>query len=161
MTKLWQRLLMQQQGSVPAPGATAYRYWQLYIYTNNGGAYTAICEISLRATPGGATLTNPSTPAIASSAYGPYGASLSVDGKLDYYDVWIADGAANQSIAYDLLTPVVLRELAIFPSGYTSKRNPKNFVVRGSNVSMSGPWTDVKTFDEVNLSTTWKTYSLD
>ena len=161
MTKLWQRLLMQQQDSALAPGTAAYRYWQLYIYTNHGDAYTAICEISLRATPGGATLTNPSTPAIASSTYQPYGASLSVDGKLGYYDVWIAGGAVNQSIAYDLLTPVVLRELAIFPSGNTSKRNPKNFVVRGSNVSMSGPWTDVKTFDEVNLSTTWKTYSLD
>ena len=161
MTKLWQRLLMQQQDSVPAPGATAYRYWQLYIYTNNGDAYTSICEISLRTTPGGATLTNPSTPAIVSSTYQPYGASLSVDGKLGFGDVWIANGAANQSIAYDLLTPVVLRELAIFPSGFSPKRNPKNFVVRGSNASMSGPWTDVKTFDEVNLSTTWKTYSLD
>ena len=160
MTKLWQKLLTQQDSAL-APGATAYRYWQLYIYTNNGDAYTSICEISLRATPGGATLTNPSTPTIASSSYGAYGPSLSVDGKLGFYDVWIANGAANQSIAYDLLTPVVLRELAIFPSGSTSKRNPKNFVVRGSNVSMSGPWTDVKTFDEVNLSTTWKTYSLD
>lgn len=160
MTKLWQKLLAQQ-GSALAPGAAAYRYWQLYIYTNNGDAYTAICEISLRATPGGATLTNPSTPAIASSSYSSYGPSLSVDGKLGFSDVWIANGAANQSIAYDLLTPVVLRELAIFPSGYSSKRNPKNFVVRGSNVSMSGPWTDVKTFNEVNLTTTWKTYSLN
>ena len=150
---------MQQQNTASV-AAAAYRYWQLFIYTNNGGDAISFAEIEIRTTAGGLDLTSSGTPAQASSVDSGYVARLVLDNSTDYNSVWIANGTTNQSIAFDLLTPQAVQEIAIFPSTTRTSRTPKNFVVRGSNASLSGPWTDIKTFDRAVTTAVWQTYSL-
>ena len=142
---------------------SGYRYWRLFIAANNGDAYYSIGELELRAQPGGADLTTPSTPTTESSLYSPgYSGSRVVDNGSQY---WISDGYPNaQSLEFDLVNPTVVREIAIYPNpqaGNYQTRAPRDFRIEASTDKQS--WTVIKQYQGVTTWNyeTWKVFSFE
>lgn len=156
-------LLMAAAGAV-APGGAAYRYWRIFIATsNNSGDYMSLAEIELRAAIGGADLTSSSTPATASSQNSPsYAPSYTVDNSLDQSSsVWISltTGMTDQWLRYDLGTPTVVLEVAMYPQTNVPTRSPKDFTIQGSNDGTN--FTDVRSFTGITgWTSAWRNFAL-
>lgn len=129
------------------------RFWRIRITANNGDAYTALQELELRTTAGGANVTSTSMP-FGVSSYFTGGVSPS-KGVFDhnYTDysnsgVWVTDtGAPYPHIAWiDLGAPTIIREVALFPQDYSGgpARAPKDFTIEGSPDNTA--WTVVASF---------------
>ena len=157
--KLWQRLLMQK--SLDAPLVNAYRYFQIFIYTCNGGDLISIAEVEFLDETGTSFPLNLGSAPVASSVYPNYGPALTIDKNTAYNQAWLSNfQATNVSISYDANTAKIARKLRIFPQDNILSRSPKTFVVRGSNTSISGPWTDIKSFDTGGTYSTWREFDL-
>ena len=149
MTKLWQRLLMQQ--SAP-PAATGYRYWRLDFAAVTAGFLAALDEVWFCTSIGGPTVTTPATPVIASSQAGAnYGPARVVDGR--FWDsgagnyAWASlNNSQPEFLAFDLGSPTNIAQIVLFASEYTNCKAPGTFTASGSNVATSGPWTSVASF---------------
>lgn len=149
-------------------GGATYRYWRIYVTAVNAGAYLAIQEIELRATPGGPDLTHPLDPAYQSSYFAPDNA---VAGKAidDIFTnpatgCFVTDGSAMpQWGSWDLGSPETVAEFAIWPQYHDVNgpdRAPKDFVIQGSDDNAT--WVDVLTLTGVSGWTagTAKTFDL-
>lgn len=129
----------------------AWRYWRIWITANNGDIYTALQEIQLRATVGGADLTTPSTPTSQSSQLdsGSTAANL-VDNYAapnpqdSAWSTWCTPANAGfpQWVRFDLGSPTTVVELAIWP--HNGNRGPLDFLVQGSNDATT--WSTEATF---------------
>lgn len=145
-----------------------YRYYRIYITTNNSDTYTALGEIELRGTVGGADLTTPSTTSFQSTYYTP-NASTAAKAINDAIgagpNAWMSDGTAlPQWISFDFGVTTFISEVAMWCEWYSGgpARAPKDFLIQGSTdnstwVTINGysgvtGWgfssttTDVKTF---------------
>ena len=133
----------------------AYRYWRIFITSNNGSAaYVQVQEIELRATNGGADITNPSTPVAVSSSSSP-AASL-VDNELSTCWNSAEYATTNQWIRIDLSSPYSISQIAIASGGgLGNSSSPKNFSVQGS--SDGSNFTTLATFSDV---TGWESGTL-
>lgn len=147
---------------VPEP-PSGYRYWRLFILANNGDPYHAIAELELRAEHGGPDLTTPSTHTLASSIYSTgYIGAQAVDNDPRY---WLSDGNTNpQHLEFDLINPVTVREIAIFPNpqaGYYLLRSPRDFRVEASNDKLS--WDVIKQYQGFSAWSyeAWSVFSLE
>lgn len=135
-----------------APGGANWRHWRIYISANNGDSYTAIQEVELRATIGGADITSPSGMTVTqSSFYAPSSNNGSRAFDDDYTDfsfrAWIDNAAGFPCwVAIDLNTAASVAEVAMWCQAYGGgpARAPKDFKVQGS--SDGSTWTDVQTF---------------
>ena len=163
MTKLWQRLLMQQSA---APAAAGYRYWRLDFAAVTAGFLASLDEVWFCTSIGGPTVTTPSTPVIASSQAGePYGPARVVDG-LYWTGSAFAWASLNKSqpefLTFDLGSPKSIAQIALYASEYTNCKAPGTFTASGSNASTSGPWTSVASFSgpDRNHKTGSQTYNL-
>ena len=130
-------------------GGASYRYWRIFILNNNGdGNYTALNEVELRGSVGGADITTPATPVTASSQYdGTYDPQYTVDNLLSATPLWISTplGVTNQWLRYDLGTPIAIAQVAMcFNDPGGPGRSPKDLRIEGSNDGTS--FTTVKTF---------------
>lgn len=155
-------LLMAAAGAV-APGGAAYRYWRLYVTAlNSGGSQLYIFEVELRASVGGADLTNYGTTPVAESSFLDNGEGTVYLGAytIDNYlsDGWVTPtGAIPAWVRYDLGTPKSVVEFAILPypsAGYC----PRDFKIQGSTDGSS--WLDVKSFTAVAAWTGWQAFNL-
>ena len=110
-----------------------YRYWALFVTnTVDPGARLKLREIELRATPGGADLTNASTPVTCTHPnYNGYPISRVVDDSLatDYFSDSI--GPTDVRIVFDLGAPGWVGALAIY-SHDSNGWMPKNFSLQAS-----------------------------
>lgn len=150
-------LLMAASGA--STSAPAYRYWRIYVQTNNGHPnYISIAEIELRGTVGGTDLTTPSTPATESSAL-VNGATKLVDNDTSTGSVWIGTTTTNQWVRFDMGSATVVAQVAIFPHSNVPDAAPKSFITQGSSDGTN--FTDVKSFTNVTgWATSWKTFNL-
>lgn len=141
-----------------ASGAAAYRYWRIFMQTNNGGNSFQLWEIELRSAIGGADLTSPSTPVLASSTYGSYAPAYLIDNATSGSYSWASNFlTTDQWVRFDLGTAVPLQQVAILT--YSSAVSPKDFIVQGSNDGTT--FSDVKSFTGVTGWTgAWKTFDL-
>ena len=138
------RGLVMAAAGAAVPAVSGFRYWRIFIASNNGGANIAMNEISLRTSLGGATVTNSVTPCASSSNFSSFVVTNTVSGSTA--DYWFGNSSANEWAAYDLLTARTLVQLAIYPHVSNITMAPNSFKVQGSNSSLSGPWTDVQSF---------------
>ena len=118
-------------------GSKTYRYWRIYITTNNGDTYTALQEVELHATVGGVDITSTSMSTFQSSYYGGNTGAKAFDN--DYTDYgsgpWVtAGGAAPHYVGIDLGTALSVSEVALFPQNYGGgpARAPMDFEVQAS-----------------------------
>ena len=151
-------LLMAAAGASTAP---AYRYWRIYMQTNNGDpTYTALCEIELRSSVGGADLTTSSTPAASSTSYSAaYDASKTVDESTS--TLWISafNSTTNQWLRYDLGSAQTVAQVAIYPQGDALSRAPKDFIIQGSNDGTN--FTNVKSItNATGWTAAWRTFNI-
>lgn len=156
--KLWQALMMVNGAGAPA--AAGYRYWGVRVTARNGTAYVGFTEIALRTSPGGPSVHTLSTPCIASSEYS---AAWSISNTLKSDASQWANAFAQMdnlphSFAYDLLVPTALAEIG-FRASPTADRLPRDFTIVGSNASLNGPWTDVKSYAGYNGGAGWHIFS--
>lgn len=135
--KLWQRLVGQGYS-----GATPYRYWRIYITAVNS-ASPALYEVEFRGSVGGADLTSPSTTAQGdANTDGGYPAVNAIDNNGSTF--WYTYSMTNAWLAVDLVTAHVCAEVAITAYGFSN--SPKDFVIQGSNTSLTTGFVDVATF---------------
>lgn len=141
------RAFPNNAGDIVRPGW--WRYWRIYITAIGSGSYAGFCEIELRASPGGADMTDTGTVITVSSGSG---SQRVVDNNIDLAWSTSAQAApwwvsADMGI-YTLGQAVYAAELAIWPNPTSTAANsPKDFVVQGSNDGAT--WTDVKSFSGV------------
>ncbi len=149
--------LMNQQAEAAAVSKT-WRYWRIFIQTNNGDSqYITLSEVQLRGTLGGADLTTSSTPVLASSASSA--AANLLDGNLT--NVWATspNSVTNQWVRFDMGTPTTLAQVAMYPQSTFLNRAPKDFIIQGSDDGTN--FTDVKTFTNVTgWSAAFSTFDL-
>ena len=160
MTKLWQRLLMQQ--SAP-PVAAGFRYWSMLIHAVNGASFVAVEEIELRMTPAGATITTASTPAIATSQFSASSApAKTVDqGAGGTNSYWRSATSTNERCTWDLGSPATPVEFAYKAPGAVLSGAVKNFTIQGTNGDpLAGPWTDIKVVTASPRTVAWQVISL-
>lgn len=159
MTKLWQRLLMQQS----APVVSGYRYYQIKLRETHGDPYYWITELALKSSPGGLNILTPSMPITASTTYHPdYAAAKCIDGitTSSFISGFISASKLTDTLTIDLGYQAAAAELGIHKSPGAASRNIKKFEVYGSNISNSGPWQLIKGFDGAFTGAPWQTYSL-
>lgn len=142
------RDLIMVAAATGAPEAS-YRYWRIFILNNNGDAsFLAMNEVELRGSVDGADITTPATPVTASTQYnGTYAPECTVDNSLVIESRWISapSAVANQWLRYDLGTPQVVMQVAVyFSNPYAPGSSPKDLRIEGSNDGTS--FTTVKTF---------------
>lgn len=142
-----------------ASGAAAYRYWRIYISENNGySGATIIVEVELRGSVGGADLTSPSTPVAESSSAGSeFDGAKTVDNSLS--SLWQGNESSGAWVRFDLGSPQVVGQVAIYPYSSLATTAPKNFTLQGSNDGTT--FSDVKSFTGVTgWTAAWKTFDL-
>lgn len=127
-----------------------YRWWRLFIETTRSTTVSVIIEeLELRATPGGADLTSPTTPISASAEYVGFRPSGAIDDGTGggTGTSWRAGAPGanptNQWLLMDLGTVVTVRELAI-KSTTTEASKPILFRLEGSNDAVN--FTTVQSF---------------
>jgi hypothetical protein len=127
---------------VSAPVA---RYWRLYVEATNNGT-VSITEVQIASTIGGADLTSPSTPAIASleNSSGSFPATASVDNNTTTF--WNTfGGVPPQWIYYDLGTPKAVAEFRLMQRNDGSsidQEYPTRFIIQSSPDATT--WTNVR-----------------
>lgn len=146
--------------AMAALAPAAFRYWRIQVTANSGSNdYGMMNEVELRGSVGGADLTMASTPVVAI----PSGTGLSnlVSGNISVgnYAVINMGGAYPYSMTFDLLTPQVVRELALYPrqEGWTIAA-PSAFSVQGSNDGTN--FTTVKVLNASGWGAAWKTFTV-
>lgn len=149
-------------GQSAGGGAASYRYWRIYVQTNNGGGTIQFTEVELRATAGGADLTTTSTPVTASSSYpgADYLPTNLVNNNTSNTSGWASNLiVTNQWVLFDMGSAVSIAQVAIHPHSSVIL-NPKDFIIQGSNDGTN--FTDVKSFAGVTswVASTWKTFDL-
>lgn len=148
-------------GRGAASAAVAYRYWRIFVQTNNGDtSYISIGEIELRGTIGGSDFTTPSTPLIVSSEAGGTTKASAVDNVLDNLS-WISTYGAitNEWIRLDLGSATAVAQVAMYVPSYGASRAPKDFIIQGSDDGTT--FTDVKSFTDVTgWTSTVRTFDL-
>ena len=144
------RDLIMVAAATGAP-AGSYRYWRIFILNNYGdGNYTALNEVELRGSVGGADITTPETPVTASTYYsGAYAPKYTVDNSLSVESLWISAplSTANQWLRYDLGTPTAIAQVAMCWNAASvagAGTSPKDLRIEGSNDGTN--FTTVKTF---------------
>ena len=131
-------------------GGASYRYWRIFILNNNGApGYTALNEIELRGSVGGADITTPATPVTASTQLAHYIPESTVDNSLSAPLLWASSpkSTTNQWLRYDLGTPTAIAQVAMCWDAVNvtgSGTNPKDLRIEGSNDGTN--FTTVKTF---------------
>ena len=127
-----------------------WRYWRIYVTAGND-AILSLSEIELRATIGGADLTSPSTPSVASSFYL---AGSEADKAVDNNTAssWIAqiNAVFPEWIRLDLGTSQTVLQVAMRPQDGAPLRAPKDFLIQGSSDG-----TNFTTVRSVANSTSW------
>lgn len=161
MTKLWQRLLMQQQNT--APVAAGFRYWSILVQTVSGANFVGVDEIELRMTPAGATITTASTSVIATSQYSSsYAPARTVDqgaGGAAYY--WRSATLTNERCTWDLGSPASPVEFAYKAAPSALSGAVRDFTIQGTNGDpLAGPWTDIKVVTASPRTAEWLVVSL-
>lgn len=150
--------------NVPGGAVSGYRWYRLLVTSNNGHSqYLAICEVELRATVGGADLTDPTTANTAASASDDAGGTLwsgsaqaafddntVYGGTLETRAQWLSNStppsvAVPKWLKYDLGSSTVVAQVAIIGSHTTdtnpSTTCPKDFKIQGSNDNSA--WMDL------------------
>lgn len=92
------RKTLQCAGGTVASGA--HRYWRIYVTANNGSTYTAMCEVQLRASVGGADETGSGT-AAASSNYTSLTPDKAFDNSTVQANGWASNGGLPCWLSYD------------------------------------------------------------
>lgn len=146
---------LRKRGAAPA---IPYRYFRVYITANNGDTYTAIQQMELATSVGGADIT---TGFLTGGAY--YNGSD--DGHYNNFGftnvlsndftnltgyLYITDGTPLPHWGYvDLATPVVLAQFKMWSQYYAggATRAPKDFLFQGSNNATT--WTTIKSFTNI------------
>lgn len=78
----------------------AHRYWRIYVTAANGSTYTAICEVELRASAGGADETGSGT-AASSSNYPTLTPDKAFDNSTVQANGWASNGGFPCWLSYD------------------------------------------------------------
>lgn len=146
--------------AVKQVSVATYRYWRVSVSANSGNTdYGMMNEVELRGTVGDADLTTTSTPVTSS----PSGSGLSnlVSNSIalsNYATVPIA-GVFPYSYTFDLLTPQIVRQLALYPrqEGWTVAA-PSAFSVQGSNDGTN--FTTVSSFTASGWGAAWQTFTV-
>lgn len=156
--RLWQHL-MNQQAEAAALSKT-WRYWRIFIQTNNGDAsFITLAEVQLRDTLGGADLTTPSTPALASTQGTSSTAANLLDGGTATIWATTSGSVANQWVRFDMGTPTTVAQVAMYPQSAFPNRSPKDFTIQGSDDGTT--FTDVKSFTNITgWTATFRTFDL-
>lgn len=146
--------------AMAAAAPAAFRYWRIQVTANSGNnGYGMMNEVELRGSVGGADLTAPSTPVTAL----PSGSNLSnlVSGNISVgnYAIVNMGGVYPYSMTFDLLTPQVVRELALYPrqEGWTIAA-PSAFSVQGSNDGTN--FATIKALTASGWAAAWKTFTV-
>jgi hypothetical protein len=150
-----------------SPSVTAYRYYRIYVTANNGDSRFALGELELATSSGGSDITSPGMATSQdTSGAGDLPFAYAIDNvNSGPGDAWYVD-AANTLPHWgwvDLSTPaaaVQLRMQCQYFATYGPARAPKDFVVQGSDDSMT--WTDIQSFTGVTgwAIGTWRTFDL-
>ena len=156
MSKLWQRLLMQQS-SPPAPAGTAYRYYRMHATAHNHVSYVGFAEIALRAVAGGPSLHTLSIPVTASSAYSGWEPEKTLQPAGAWANSAATSGKPPHWIKYDMLTPVALAEIGM-RAAPNATYLPKDFELQGSNDGVA--WTTLKSYAGYVPAAGWHIFSL-
>ncbi len=144
--RLWQHLVNQQAEA--AAVSKTWRYWRIFIQTNNGDAsFIVLAEVQLRGTLGGADLTTPSTPALASTQGTSSTAANLLDGSTSTIWATTSGSVTNQWVRFDMSTPTTLAQVAMYPQSAFLNRAPKDFIIQGSDDGTN--FTDVITFTNI------------
>lgn len=154
--RLWQHLVNQQAEA--AAVSKTWRYWRIFVQTNNGGNLISLGEVQLRATVGGSDLTTTSTPVTASNAAN---APVTNIRDNDTATLWATGvGVTTDSwVRLDLGTTQTVLQVAMYPQSTLLNRAPKDFIIQGSDDGTT--FTDVKAFTDVTGWTTgWRTFDL-
>lgn len=142
--------------------AASFRYWRIYVTALNSPGQLAIYEVELRGAVGGADLTTPSTPVLASSFVdngedGAYPGTATIDND-PTFSFWLTTlDAPPHWIRYDMATARAVVQVAINATGSASQC-PRDFIVQGSTNGTT--FTDVKSFSGVNTWTGWQAFTL-
>lgn len=138
---------------VPAAQAGQYRFMRLLVSANNGDSYLTVQEIEFRETLGGPDVTTPVNSTDQSSYFVQDGANAAkmIDNNLtDVLNSWTTGpGGLPQWASFDLGVPRTIQEVAIWrqPASWANGREPKNFIIQGSNTSLTAnDWVDLKSF---------------
>jgi hypothetical protein len=126
-TNMWEATtgynLLGTSVTVPNAQANGHRFYMLRVLATNGSFNNQVAfgEIELRATPGGADLTTPTTKVTVSSAspqYNEIAANILDNNNQSTYS---SDSSkpAPHTIIFDLGSPKVVQQLAILPQQYT------------------------------------------
>lgn len=138
-TKVW---------PIAAPGPTPHAYWRIYITANNGATLTAIQEVEMRASIGGADQCDGGSPSASSqfqTSFSPDKAFNNIhDGSNECWGTTAA-GSVPSWLQYHFASAVVVTELAMWPEGAATNlgRAPKDFKLQWSDDGSS--WNDALT----------------
>lgn len=135
---------------IAAGGGTPHTYWRIYVTANQGGgAYTALGELELRATVGGADQCGAGTggaqgTATADSEYSAAYRAINAFSDLTT-DTWASQPGADHWLRYQAPTPISVAQVAMTShSSYSDGAEmPKDFLIQSSDNGSS--WTTEKT----------------
>jgi hypothetical protein len=138
---------------------TAHRHWAIKITANNGDQFTAIGELEMRGSVGGADQTDPVTAQTAASATSEFSAAFADEHAFDDSTTgsngWWTTSAAPfpHRLAYDFTSPINIVQIAVSaPNGSTGiTAAPQDFEIQYSDlaspdVNDDADWTTERSY---------------